>query len=123
MPAVRDIAPPAVSVHATRNLFAYFVPPPPPTLRTLPVSTMVVPAQPAVIGPPPFTYRYIGTFGTLENAFAVFARDGEVVNARVGDALDGRFTLRRIGIESVDLAWGGPSDLRVPISAAASPAR
>ena len=82
---------------------------------------MIVAPQPVGITPRPFPYRYIGTFGTREKAFAVFVREGEIVNARVGDAVGDRFTLRRIGLESVDLAWGGPGEVRV--SAAASPPR
>ena len=80
---------------------------------------MIAAAQPLVIeppSPPPFPYRYIGTFGPRDNAFAVFARQGEVVDVRVGDTIVERFTLRHIGIESVDLSWGGPSDLRVPLT-------
>jgi hypothetical protein len=123
-PALREnVAAPAAAIHPQRNLFAYFVPPEPPVLRTIAVPAAVVAAQPRLpeppraAQPPSFTYRYIGTFGTRENAFAVFARDGEVVNARVGDAIEGgRFTLRRIGLESVDLGWGGPGDLRVGIT-------
>jgi hypothetical protein len=38
-----------------------------------------------------------------------------VINVRVGDAVAERFRLRHIGLESVDLSWGGPSDLRVPL--------
>ena len=112
-------------MHPLRNLFGYFEPPPatPPILRTAAVSAMVAAPQPAVIGPPSFPYRYIGTFGTREKAFAVFARDGEIVNARVGDAVGDRFTLRRIGLESVDLGWDGPSEVRVGLSAASSPSR
>jgi hypothetical protein len=74
------------------------VPPPPP------------PPKPV---PPPFTYRYIGTFGTPANPIATFTRDGEIVNARIGDVIDGKFTLRNIGLESVEISFVGfPPDER-----------
>lgn len=68
--------------------------------------------------PPPFPYRYIGTFGTAGNPIATFARDGQIVNARIGDVIDGKFVLRNIGLESVDIGFVGfPPDerRRVPI--------
>ena len=74
------------------------VPPPPP------------PPKPV---PPAFTYRYIGTFGTPANPIATFTRDGEIVNARIGDVIDGKFTLRNIGLESVEISFVGfPPDER-----------
>lgn len=68
--------------------------------------------------PPPFPYKYIGTFGTASNPIATFSREGEIVNARVGTIIEGRFILRRIGIESVEIGFVGfPSDenQRIPI--------
>ena len=68
--------------------------------------------------PPGFNYRYIGTFGSAANPIATFARDGEIVNARVGDIIDNRFILRGIGIESVEIGFVGfPADerRRIPI--------
>jgi hypothetical protein len=61
-------------------------PPPPPT-------------------PPQFTYKFIGTFGRPQNPIATFTRDGEIVNARVGDVIEGKFILRRIGIESAEIGF------------------
>lgn len=80
------------------------VPPPPPP-----------PPKPV---PPPFPYKYIGTFGSSSNPIATFAADGEIVNARVGDVLQGKFILRGIGIESVEIGFVGfPADerQRVPL--------
>jgi hypothetical protein len=63
--------------------------------------------------PPAFTYKYIGTFGSPGNTIATFARDGDIVNARVGDVIDGKYILRGIGIESVEIAFiGFPPDER-----------
>jgi len=85
---------------------ANFVPPPPPP-----------PPKPV---PPPFDYKYIGTFGNPSNPLATFARNGEIVNVRVGDTIDGKFILRSIGLESVEIGYVGfPPDerTRVPIGA------
>jgi hypothetical protein len=63
--------------------------------------------------PPQFTYKFIGSFGQASNPIATFARDGEIVNARVGDVLDQKFILRGIGIESVEIGFVGfPPDQR-----------
>jgi len=81
-----------------------FVPPPPPP-----------PPKPV---PPQFDFKYIGTFGGAANPIATFARNGEIVNVRVGDTIDGKFILRSIGIESVEISYVGfPQDerTRIPI--------
>jgi hypothetical protein len=57
--------------------------------------------------PPQFNYKYIGTFGPPANPIATFAREGEIVNARVGDTFDGKFILRGIGIESAEIGYVG----------------
>ncbi len=70
------------------------------------------PAPPKPV-PPPFDFKYIGTFGSRENPIATFNRSGEIVNARVGGAIDGKFILRSIGIESVEIGFVGfPPDVR-----------
>lgn len=68
--------------------------------------------------PPAFNYRYIGTFGTPSSPIATFTRDGEIVNARVGQTIDGKFILHGIGLESVEIGFVGfPPDerRRVPL--------
>lgn len=68
--------------------------------------------------PPQFTYKYIGTFGRPQSPIATFAREGEIVNARVGDVIEGKFILRRIGLESAEIGFVGfPPDTvqRVPL--------
>jgi hypothetical protein len=77
------------------------VPPPPP--------------PPAPV-PPQFDYKYIGTFGGATNPIATFARNEEIVNVRAGEVIDGKFILRSIGIESVEISYVGfPPDVRTRI--------
>ena len=72
-----------------------------------------VPPPPPPVQPPQFTYKFIGVFGPKANPIATFARDGEIVNAHVGDILDQKFILRGIGIESVEIGFiGFPPDRR-----------
>jgi hypothetical protein len=68
--------------------------------------------------PPQFTMKYIGTFGPANNPIATFNGNGEIVNVRVGETIDGKFVLRSIGIESVEIGYVGfPADqtTRVPL--------
>jgi hypothetical protein len=81
-----------------------FVPPPPPP-----------PPEPV---PPNFDFKYIGTFGGTANPIATFTRNGEIVNVHAGDTIDGKFILRSIGIESVEIGYVGfPPDkhTRIPL--------
>lgn len=80
------------------------IPPPPP------------PPPPPT--PPAFSFKYIGTFGPTANPIATFSGNGEIINVRVGETFDGKFILRSIGIESVEIGYVGfPADVktRVPI--------
>jgi hypothetical protein len=68
--------------------------------------------------PPQFTMKYIGTFGPANNPIATFNGNGEIVNVRVGETIDGKFILRSIGIESVEIGYVGfPADekTRIPL--------
>jgi hypothetical protein len=74
------------------------------------------PPQPPVPVPPQFTMKYIGTFGPANNPIATFNGNGEIVNVRVGETIDGKFVLRSIGIESVEIGYVGfPADTKTRI--------
>ena len=72
-----------------------------------------VPPPPPPPVPPQFTYKFIGMFGPPQSPIATFARDGEIVNARVGEIIEGKFILRHIGIETAEIGFVGfPADQR-----------
>ena len=112
------------SYRSERNLFAYREPPPPPIhIIQLPPTPEPEP-DPVDTGPPPpppppqFPYKYIGTFGAPGNPIATFSGNGEILNVRVGETIDGKFILRGIGIESAEIAYVGfPPDqkTRIPL--------
>lgn len=77
-----------------------------------------VPPPPPPPVPPQFAWKFIGMFGQPKNPIATFTRDGDIVNARVGETIEGKFVLRRIGIESAEIGFVGfPPDVtqRVPL--------
>ena len=127
VPRVHDewLEVPSGSYKSQRNLFAYKEPPrPPPPPPPPPVAVVVQPVvpqpppPPAAPQPPPFNYKYIGTFGRPENPIATFSGSGQIVNIRVGETIDGKFILRTIGIESVEIGYVGfPPDVksRIPL--------
>jgi hypothetical protein len=81
-------------------------------------TTPELPPPPPPQTPPQFTYKFIGMFGRPQSPIATFARDGEIVNARVGETIEGKFILRRIGIESAEIGFVGfPPDVtqRIPL--------
>lgn len=109
-----------------RNLFTYREPPPPPPPRyvpppapvPVPVPVPLPPPQPVVPVPPQFPYHYIGTFGTTTNPIATFSGNGQIINVRVGETVDGKFILRGIGIESAEIGYvgfGPDVKTRIPI--------
>jgi hypothetical protein len=74
------------------------------------------PPEPPKPVPPQFTMKYIGTFGPANNPIATFNGNGEIVNVRVGETIDGKFVLRRIGLESVEIGYVGfPADVKTQV--------
>ena len=103
--------PAAHSGRSTRNLFAY-------AEREAPVQPVVLrPSQPPAVTAPPvippphveapprirFTHRFIGRFGPEHRPIAAFSRNGVIVTVRAGERIDDKFTLRTIGMESVEV--------------------
>ena len=105
-----------------RNLFAYRVHERPVVAATaivdvpVPVvqAPVIVEEAPAAPLPIPFPHRYIGTFGPARNRVAAFKRDGDIVTVRAGERI-GDFTLRSIGLESVEVE-GADGVRRIPLT-------
>lgn len=92
----------------------YQAPKPPPPPPPKPVERPVVapprpveqgPPTPPAPQPPPIEVEYLGSFGTQTRPIAVFSDGEEIYNVRLGDVIDGKFRVVRIGYESVDLAF------------------
>jgi hypothetical protein len=70
-------------------------------------------AEALIPRPPEVDLRFLGSFGPRRGRIAVFADASgtNVYNAREGDTLEGKFTVEKIGYESVDLAFVGFPDV------------
>jgi hypothetical protein len=62
-------------------------------------------AEPPRPQPPPVTFTYLGSFGRPDRRIAVLAAGENIINARRGDVIDGKFILADIGYESVDIGF------------------
>lgn len=52
---------------------------------------------------PRFEYRFIGRFGFAHDPIAAFVRDGSVITVRRGDTIDGRFVVKAISANDVEI--------------------
>jgi hypothetical protein len=103
-------------------------PAPPPTPAPPPPPA---PGQPEFVGPlpppaptptpvppvPPF--KLIGIFGPRDNPIAVLQTGEDSYNARAGDVILGRWIIRKVGYESIDVGFVGYSPTetkRLPIT-------
>ena len=92
-----------------------------PTHKPLPTATPAPPAPGDVrfigpLPPPPPTptpkppeigFKFIGTFGPRDHPIAVVQQGDQVLNVRAGDKLFGKFILRKVGYESIDVGFVG----------------
>lgn len=100
-----------------RDLFELREPtrPPPPTPTPAPPG----PGDPRYIGPlppppptptpppPEISFKFLGTFGPKDHPIAVVQLGDQTFNARSGDTLFGKFILRKVGYESIDVGYVG----------------
>ena len=109
----------------TRNPWQYarerpVAPPPRPTPKPQPVErrpavqptpTVTAPIEPPRPKPPAIDFKFLGTFGPSNRRIAVF-EDGEKIlyNASEGDLIKEKFSVAKIGFESVDIAFVGFPD-------------
>ncbi|HTR05038.1 MAG TPA: hypothetical protein VMN82_17775 [Thermoanaerobaculia bacterium] len=116
---VADFAPPASKANADpgRDLFGLSE----PTRKPMPTATPAPPAPGDVrfvgpLPPPPPTptpkppdiaFKFIGTFGPKDHPIAVVQQGDQVLNVRTGDKLFGKFILKKVGYESIDVGFVG----------------
>jgi hypothetical protein len=115
-----------------RDLFDLREPtaPPPPKPTPAPPAPPA-PGQPSFVGPlppPPPTptptppeppFKLIGIFGPKERPIAVLANGDDIFNARAGEIVLGRWILKKVGYESIDVGFVGfpPTETRrLPIT-------
>ena len=60
--------------------------------------------------PPDIVFKFIGTFGPKDHPIAVVQQGDQVLNVRTGDTLFGKFVLRKVGYESIDVGFVGFPD-------------
>jgi hypothetical protein len=61
----------------------------------------------AIPKPPPVDVTYLGSFGPETGKIAVLSDGTNIYNALLGDIVNGKFIVARIGYESVDLRFVG----------------
>ncbi len=98
-----------------RNIFRPYTPPPPPPPPPPPrveqVYTPPPPPPPFVQPPPPFNYELVGIMGPDSRRIAVL-NDGEIIlNVLRGETIEEKFTIDRIGFESIDVRFIGFPDV------------
>ncbi len=113
-------APVKGSADTGRDLFGLHepthVPPPTPTPHgPLPgeagyIGPMPPPPPTPTPRPPDITFKFLGTFGPREHPIAVLQQGDSIYNARAGDILFGKFVLRKVGYESIDVGFVGFAD-------------
>jgi hypothetical protein len=119
---------------ASRDLFRFQEPPPPPPPKPKPQPPKpILPGDPRFVGPlpppppppppkpPKVPFVFTGSFGPNQQPIAVLVENNELKIVRPGDVVDGKFIIRRIGYESLDVGFVGFSDdniERLPITAA-----
>lgn len=123
----KDTASPAIA----RDLFRFKEPPPPPPPPPRPV--YIAAGDPRFIGPlpppppppkpqpPAIAFQFTGTFGPAKAPVAAIVEQDRLVLVREGDVVDGKFIIRRVGYESLDVGFVGfpESEIRrIPISPA-----
>jgi hypothetical protein len=115
---VSDFAPPSgPGADGGRDLFELRDPtrPPLPTATPAPpapgdvrfVGPMPLPPPTPTPHPPEVSFKFIGTFGSKEHPIAVVQQGDQVLNVQTGDKLFGKFILKKVGYESIDVGFVG----------------
>jgi hypothetical protein len=122
---------PEGSADVTRDLFK-FKEPPPPKPKPLP-PPYIGPGDPRFVGPlpppppppppqpPAIAFQFTGTFGNPKQPVAAIVAGDRLLLVRQGDVVDGKFIIRRVGYESLDVGFVGFPEKevrRIPITPA-----
>jgi len=122
---------PNTSPDVARDLFRFKEPPPPKPKPAPPA--YIRPGDPRFVGPlpppppppppqpPAIAFQFTGTFGSPKEPVAAIVEDNKLTLVRRGDIVDGKFIIRRVGYESLDVGFVGFPEKeirRIPISPA-----
>ncbi|MGH9440737.1 MAG: hypothetical protein ACRD16_00520 [Thermoanaerobaculia bacterium] len=102
---------------ASRDLFKFREPPPPPPKPRPPAYTppgswnfigpLPPPPPPPPPTPPAIPFQFTGTIGPAREPIAVLVEGDRLILARQGETVEGKFILRKIGYESIDVGFAG----------------
>ena len=118
----KDFDPPRGSVGAETGRDLFELRPPTPIPPPTPTPRPPAPGEGAFVGPlppppptptpkpPEISFKFLGSFGPKDRPIAVIQQGDEVFNARAGDTLFGKFVLRKVGYESIDVGFVGFAD-------------
>jgi hypothetical protein len=112
-----------------RDIFKFREPPPPPPQPKRPAFTppgtwsFVGPLPPPPPPPPPtppaVPFQFTGTLGPAKSPVAVLLEGDRLVLARQGETVDGKFIIRKVGYESIDVGFVGfpeSNRQRIPVT-------
>jgi hypothetical protein len=117
------------SSEVSRDLFKFKEPPPPKPKPAPPA--YIGPGNPRFVGPlpppppppppqpPAIAFQFTGTFGSTKEPVAAIVQGDKLILVRRGDVVDGKFIIRRVGYESLDVGFVGFPEgevRRIPIS-------
>lgn len=104
---------------ASRDLFKFREPPPPPRIYVPPPPQYISPNDPRFVGPrplpppppppvpPPIPFQFTGTMGPHKRPVAVIVEGDKLTVVRTGDVVDSKFIIRNVGFESLDVGFVG----------------
>ena len=112
-----------------RDLFKFREPPPPKPKPPRPAYTppgswnfvgpLPPPPPPPPPTPPPVPFQFTGTIGPAREPIAVLAEGDRLILAREGETVEGKFIIRKIGYESIDVGFVGfpaQNRQRIPVT-------
>ncbi len=112
-----------------RDIFKFREPPPPPPPPKRPnyappgswafIGPLPPPPPPPPPTPPAVPFQFTGTLGPAKTPVAVLLEGDRLVLVRQGETVEGKFIIRKIGYESIDVGFVGfPEEnrQRIPVT-------